>query len=120
MLWKIMSVNLGGLVTENFALYAIGNVRLGRFKLRFAENKPIAAVAEDASKSRSLWGVGGGLGGRYVFKNGISVALHGTYDVYQKIRIKDNLSVGGNDAFFVQTKNPHVVNVIFRLTKKIY
>jgi hypothetical protein len=65
-----LSVNLGGLVTENFALYAIGNVRLGKFSFRFEDNKPGVLQLSNGKRSQNLWGAGGGLGGRYAFKNG--------------------------------------------------
>lgn len=116
-----LSARLGGLITENFALYAIGNVRLGKFKHQFINNKGNGnnALLVSNSKSQSLWGFGGGIGTRYAFSKGVTVAFETTYDVYQKIKFNsDEVAEGiGIGAFSTQSKRPHIFSAMFKLSK---
>lgn len=112
-----LSGSLGGLITDNFALFAIANVRYGLFTMRFDNNKPLANTVQDGRRSDRLWGCGGGLGARYALADGFSMSLRATYDIYQKIKIKDNLA--SPDEFTARSNGPRVVNVIFRVTKRI-
>ncbi len=112
-----LSMRLGALVAENFALYAIGNVRLGKFKHKFLNKKPNAQALPSHGKSKYLWGVGGGIGARYAFSKGVTVAFETTYDVYQKIKINDIVLDGGLGTFDTQSKAPHVFIAMLKLSK---
>jgi opacity protein-like surface antigen len=117
-----LSGRLGALVTSNFALYAIGNVRLGQFKHKFINSKQneFDLLLLSNSKSRYLWGFGGGIGARYAFSKGFSLAFEATYDVYQKIKFSENQNVAliGNIAnFSTQSKRPRIFTALFKISK---
>lgn len=112
-----LSGSLGGLITDNLALFAIANVRYGHFTLKFNNNKPVLNAIQDGKKGDHLWGYGGGLGARYAFTDGLSMAVRVTYDIYDKIKIKDNL--GGVDTFTVRSERPQVISMMFRVSKRI-
>lgn len=111
------SARLGALVIENLALYAIGNVRLGKFKHKFLNKKPSAQALPSHSKSKYLWGVGGGVGARYAFPKGVSLAFETTYDVYQKIKINEVSLNEDAGTFNTQSKAPHVFIAMLKLSK---
>jgi len=117
-----LSARLGALVAENLALYAIGNVRLGKFEHEFLNKKPTAtALARKVKRSQYLWGVGGGLGARYAFSKGFSIAFETTYDVYQRIKLNSEdvsfAGVGKVAEVNTRSKAPHIFIAMFKMSK---
>ncbi|HBN21790.1 MAG TPA: hypothetical protein DD412_00940 [Holosporales bacterium] len=117
-----LSARLGALVTENLALYAIGNVRLGKFEHEFLNKKPTAtALARKVRRSQYLWGIGGGIGARYAFSKGFSVAFETTYDVYQRIKLNSEdvvfAGVGKVAEVNTRSKAPHIFIAMLKMSK---
>ena len=116
-----LSLNAGALATSNFAIYAIGNVRLGRFERRFENYKPsLGALERIIKKSQYRWGLGGGLGCRYALTGGLSIGVDATYDIYQKVKTKAVSIV--NQGTYVgdlstASHRPRIINVLFKDSK---
>ncbi len=117
-----LSGRLGGLITENFALYAIANVRLGKFEHKFLNTKKdVDDLSRSSSKTKYLWGVGGGVGARCALPKGFTVGFETTYDVYQRLELnKEDIIFPGNVHVAdvnTQSKRPHIFLAMFKLSK---
>lgn len=116
-----LSGRLGGLVTENFALYVIANVRLGQFKHKFLNKKPSVQALASQTKTKYLWGAGGGIGARLALPKGFSCALETTYDVYQRIKLdREDVNLTGFGTIAnvnTRSKKPHIFIAMLKVSK---
>jgi opacity protein-like surface antigen len=116
-----VTLNVGGLATSKLAVYAIANVRLGRFEHKFENNKPsVVGLERNIKRTQYRWGLGGGLGSRYALSDGLSVGAEVTYDVYQKVKNKTvSITPGAMNVgtLSLASHRPRIINVLFKASK---
>lgn len=114
-----LGFRIGRIVNSRFSVYAIANVRLGQFDYKFTSEKntlPAGDLINPGKTKQFRWGGGIGAGFMYALPNGFSIGPEVTYDIYQPIKISQNLAGSGN-SFFVKSGRPKIFNAMIKLSK---
>lgn len=116
-----LGVRVGRTLTPHFLVYGIANLRLGQFNYRFSSEKTNlnAAFRLQSGQNRQLrLGGGLGIGCQYNLGNGFSIGPEVTYDIYQSVKIAQNLTVNQNTAtLYVRASRPKIFNAILKVSK---
>ena len=109
----------GQIITSRFSVYGIVNVRLGQFDYRFISEKNFALPDGIRSGRHAQFRLGGGLGigCQYVLAKRITIGPEITYDIYQPIKINQNLGLEETGAFSVKSSRPKILNAMIKLSK---
>jgi len=106
---------LGILTKPDIAVYAIANVRYGKFTNHFIG--PQNDIRFKNSKySKKIFGLGGGLGVAYAMQRQASLAIDVTYDRYKKSKKTISFTNPGDTITF-GTKKTNVLSAIIKLSK---
>lgn len=116
-----LGVRVGQIITPQFALYGIVNLRFSQFDYKFFSEKTnaiggAAQINSAHNNKKFRWGSGFGIGFRYALPKGFSVGPEITYNFYQPLKTNQNLAVQESQ-FYVKSCSQRILNISFKLSK---
>ena len=113
-----LGFRVGRIITSRFSLYGIANIRLGKFQYKFTNEKSLALPLQGGQRNQFRWGGGLGVGCQYALAKGFSIGPEITYDIYQPIKINQNLTEDPTlTTLFVQSSRPKIFNAVIKISK---
>ena len=116
-----LGIRAGRTLTSQFSIYGIVNLRLGQFNYKFmSEKRNLNAAFRllSGQNKQFRWGGGLGVGCQYALGKGFFVGPEIIYDIYQAVKIKQNLTVDPTTAVLsVYSSRPKIFNAIVKISK---